>query len=150
MESPSSLWGPMTWHRLRRFGCDIVWLLKSVGLLGVGQIWMFPKIGFWALQIIHFNRVFHYKPSILGVFAHLSLIISSFVFFLHFKLVFIWCLNDSSFIRIFYVLSLKTGYFAETRCGNPAWNDVTSCVVSGDVFLIHGPCVVHLVLKGNL
>ena len=28
-------------------------------------IWMFPKIGGYP-QIIHFNRVFHYKPSILG------------------------------------------------------------------------------------
>ena len=28
------------------------------------DIWMFPKIGY--PQIIHFNRVFHYKPSILG------------------------------------------------------------------------------------
>ena len=27
-------------------------------------IWVFPKIGY--PQIIHFNRVFHYKPSILG------------------------------------------------------------------------------------
>ena len=27
-------------------------------------IWVFPKIG--VPQIIHFNRVFHYKPSILG------------------------------------------------------------------------------------
>ena len=29
-------------------------------------IWMFPKIGRKTPQIIHFNRVFHYKPSILG------------------------------------------------------------------------------------
>ena len=28
------------------------------------SIWMFPKI--MVPQIIHFNRVFHYKPSILG------------------------------------------------------------------------------------
>ena len=28
-------------------------------------MWVFPKIGY--PQIIHFNRVFHYKPSILGV-----------------------------------------------------------------------------------
>jgi len=28
--------------------------------------WMFPKIGGFYPQIIHFNRVFHYKPSILG------------------------------------------------------------------------------------
>ena len=27
---------------------------------------VFPKIGVFTLQIIHFNRVFHYKPSILG------------------------------------------------------------------------------------
>ena len=27
-------------------------------------IWLFPKI--WYPQIIHFNRVFHYKPFILG------------------------------------------------------------------------------------
>ena len=27
-------------------------------------IWVFPKIG--VPQIIHFNRVFHYKPSIWG------------------------------------------------------------------------------------
>ena len=26
--------------------------------------WLFPKLGY--PQIIHFNRVFHYKPSILG------------------------------------------------------------------------------------
>ena len=25
-----------------------------------------PKIGFFCPQIIHFNRIFHYKPSILG------------------------------------------------------------------------------------
>ena len=29
-------------------------------------IWVFPKIGVLYPQIIHFNRVFHYKPSILG------------------------------------------------------------------------------------
>ena len=29
------------------------------------SIWRFPKMG-WYPQIIHFNRVFHYKPSILG------------------------------------------------------------------------------------
>ncbi len=29
-----------------------------------------PKIGFFFIhQIIHFNRVFHYKPSILGVYT---------------------------------------------------------------------------------
>ena len=28
------------------------------------KLWVFPKIG--VPQIIHFNRVFHYKPSILG------------------------------------------------------------------------------------
>ena len=32
------------------------------------SIWVFPKIGVETPQIIHFNRVFHYKPSILGVF----------------------------------------------------------------------------------
>ena len=30
------------------------------------KIWMFPKIGVFTPQIIHFNRVFYYKPSILG------------------------------------------------------------------------------------
>ena len=34
---------------------------------GYMAIWVFPKIGVGP-QIIHFNRVFHYKPSILGVF----------------------------------------------------------------------------------
>ena len=29
-------------------------------------IWVFPKIGVRYPQIMHFNRVFHYKPSILG------------------------------------------------------------------------------------
>ena len=36
-----------------------VWLQKLQQ-----DIWVFPKIG--VPQIIHFNRVFHYKPSILG------------------------------------------------------------------------------------
>ena len=31
-------------------------------------IWMFPKIVGFPPQIIHFNRVFHHKPFILGVF----------------------------------------------------------------------------------
>ncbi len=31
------------------------------------DIRVFPKIGGFTPQIIHFNRVFHYKPSILGV-----------------------------------------------------------------------------------
>ena len=31
-------------------------------------IWMFPKIMGFPPQIIYFNRVFHYKSSILGVF----------------------------------------------------------------------------------
>ena len=30
------------------------------------DIWMFPKIVGFSPQIIHFNWVFHYKPSILG------------------------------------------------------------------------------------
>ena len=32
----------------------------------VEYIWMFPKIVGFPPKIIHFNRVFHYKPSILG------------------------------------------------------------------------------------
>ena len=32
------------------------------------KIWVFPKIVGFPPQIIHFNRVFHYKPSILGLF----------------------------------------------------------------------------------
>jgi len=38
--------------------------LASQGLFEL-DIWVFPKIG--VPQIIHFSRVFHYKPSILGV-----------------------------------------------------------------------------------
>ena len=34
------------------------------GTLELYNIWVFPKI--WYPQIIHFNRVFHHKPSILG------------------------------------------------------------------------------------
>ena len=30
------------------------------------NIWVFPKNGGFSPQIIHFDRVFHYKPSILG------------------------------------------------------------------------------------
>ena len=30
-------------------------------------IWMFPRTGFFPPKSCHFNRVFHYKPSILGV-----------------------------------------------------------------------------------
>ena len=30
------------------------------------SIWMFLKIGGFTPQVIHFNRGFHYKPSILG------------------------------------------------------------------------------------
>ena len=32
----------------------------------LGMIWVFPKMVGFPSQIIHFNRVFHYKPSILG------------------------------------------------------------------------------------
>ena len=39
----------------------------SIGI----HIWMFPKIGVVSPQIIHFNRVFHYKPSILGAHPYL-------------------------------------------------------------------------------
>ena len=35
----------------------------NLPILGT-SIWMFPKIV--VPQIIHFNKVFHYKPSILG------------------------------------------------------------------------------------
>ena len=42
------------------------------GGIGLGKngstwmIWVFPKMVGFPSQIIHFNRVFHYKPSILG------------------------------------------------------------------------------------
>ena len=36
------------------------------GIIGIGSLWVFPKIGGFSTQIIHFNRVLPYKPSILG------------------------------------------------------------------------------------
>ena len=36
------------------------------GLLPPVSIWVFPKIGVFTTQIIHFNRGFPYKSSILG------------------------------------------------------------------------------------
>ena len=40
---------------------------KSSSCETSAKIWGFPKIVGFPPQIIHFNRVFHYKPSILGV-----------------------------------------------------------------------------------
>ncbi len=40
----------------------------SVEFLFWKCMWVFPKIGEPPPQIIHFTRVFHYEPSILGVF----------------------------------------------------------------------------------
>ena len=46
----------------------LFWLFFFLIFFGEGRIheWVFPKIGVLYPQIIHFNRVFHYKPSILG------------------------------------------------------------------------------------
>ena len=33
-------------------------------------MWVFPRIGVQYPQIMNFNRVFHYKPSILGAHPH--------------------------------------------------------------------------------
>ena len=44
-------------------------------------IWLFPKIGFFTPQIVHFNRVWnHYKPSILGVPLFLEASIYIYIF----------------------------------------------------------------------
>ena len=44
----------------RKTDSAVINLAKTVNK----NMWVFPKIG--DLQIINFNRVFHYKPSILG------------------------------------------------------------------------------------
>ena len=43
-------------------------------------MWVFSKIGVFTPQIIHFNRVFHYKPSILGIFG-IPLFLETSIFF---------------------------------------------------------------------
>ena len=40
--------------------CRFLWHIDALVVSGCFQIWGYP-------QIIHFNRIFHYKPSILGV-----------------------------------------------------------------------------------
>ena len=59
---------------------------------------MFPKIG--VPQIIHFNRVFHYKPSILGV------------------LLFFWKHPDILYLSVvvFYFVSSLASFVASTCC----------------------------------
>ena len=50
----------------RDISCEVTRCNKKAGckITSYWPIWMFPKWGY--PQIIHFNRVFHYKPSILG------------------------------------------------------------------------------------
>ena len=44
---------------------EVAWSCRKRWSIGKGEtVWVFPRIGI--PQIIHFNRVFHYKPSILG------------------------------------------------------------------------------------
>ncbi len=56
--SEISKMAPKNWHRKKRVKKNKVPKEKWRKC----KIWMFPKIG--VPQIIHFNRVFHYKPSI--------------------------------------------------------------------------------------
>ena len=45
-------------------GCRVLYVNIVYCLKAKNNIWVFPQIG--VPQIIHFNKVFHYKPSILG------------------------------------------------------------------------------------
>ena len=51
------------WSGHESTNLDQVWREVSAKDMGVE-----PKTGDFTTQIIHFNRVFHYKPSIFGVF----------------------------------------------------------------------------------
>ena len=59
----------LVFKTLKRGGKPVQpWQRRLVFRLGtdIQCIWVFPKIGFVSPQIIHFNRVFHCKSSILG------------------------------------------------------------------------------------
>ena len=45
------------------------WIWWKSHCRGCLHMWVFPKIRFFLPQIIHFNRVFHYKPSIVECFT---------------------------------------------------------------------------------
>ena len=60
-----------TWYHVQSFWISILDLLNPFLLLDQSfhshcDVGVDPKIGIFTPQIIHFNRVFHYKPSILG------------------------------------------------------------------------------------
>ena len=59
--STFSFWGELTHVNSLKVLYGRVY---SLGLIPLLDIWVFPKIG--VPQIINFNRIFHYKPSILG------------------------------------------------------------------------------------
>ena len=66
-------------------------------------IWMFPKIVGFCPEIIHFNRVFHYKPSILGystpIFGNTHIGISG----KHISLIYPWPFAKKMFLMILTV-----------------------------------------------
>ena len=67
--SPSVAVGWEFWNLRSRGGKPVQpWQRRLDFRLGtdIQCIWVFPKIGFFPPQIIHFNRVFHCKSSILG------------------------------------------------------------------------------------
>ena len=72
------------------------------------MIWVFPKI--MAPQIIHFNRVFHHKPSILGtpVFGNKGICVEfilDFCFLTVFVFVFFWYVEKSKLFHWRYLFS---------------------------------------------
>ena len=71
----SGWWGrsPVLWGcghqeaRRRSKKCRAFFKQKAIGKYQtILKIWMFPKIVGFTPKSSHFNRVFHYKPSILG------------------------------------------------------------------------------------
>ena len=76
--------------------------------------WVFPKIVVFTPQIIHFNRVFHYKPSILGYHY----------FWKHSNSSMLYYANKKSSIFILQPLPASISVYLKSCWNNTSWEDL--------------------------